>query len=188
MNPFPTTVCVYCGSSETVDQKYLELAADLGRQLAQRGIDLVFGGTRVGMMAAVADAVLEEGGRAYGVISTEFEAIAHPGLTDMEVVEDLATRKSVMAAMGEAYIALPGGYGTLDELTDVVVGSMLGHHTRPVGILNAYGFYDQFLAFTDHAAAGGFIDMSRMKQLCVAPTAAELLDAMTGKIPRPEQG
>ena len=177
MNLLPT-VCVYCGSSETVNEKYLELAADLGRQLAKREFDLVFGGTRIGMMRAVADAVLEMGGRAFGVVPDEFEAIAHTGLTNLEFVEDLSVRKTVMASMGDGYIALPGGYGTLDELTDVVVGSMLGNHTRPVGILNAYGYYDQFLAFTNSATAQGFIDPSYMKRVCVASTAETLLDAM----------
>jgi hypothetical protein len=148
------SVCVYCGSATGARPEYLAAARLVGETLAARGIELVYGGARIGMMGAMADAALERGGRVYGVLPEAlFETeIAHTGLTEFRVVSSLHERKALMAARADAFIALPGGYGTLDEIFEALTWTQVGVHEKPCGLLNVAGFYDLLLAYLDHAA------------------------------------
>ena len=146
-------ICVFCGSSAGVRPVYREAAVELGRTLARVGIGVVYGGSRVGLMGAVADAALEEGGHVIGVIPESMVAreIAHRGLQDLRVVASMHERKALMADLSNAFIALPGGFGTLDEFCEALTWSQLGIHKKPCGLLNLEGYYDRLLALFDHA-------------------------------------
>ncbi len=152
-------LAVYCGSSNSVPSKYLEAARDMGRTLARRGIEVVFGGGHVGLMGAVADAALEAGARVHGVIPTKlFELeLGHEGVTELTVVNTMHERKMKMASLADGFVALPGGWGTLEELFEVVTWTQLGYHEKPVGLLNVDGFYDSLLDFVARASGDGFI-------------------------------
>jgi hypothetical protein len=152
-------VCVFCGSSTGERPEYAEAAARVGGLLAQRGIELVYGGGRVGLMGVLADAVLTNGGRGIGVIP-EFlfsKEIEHRGIQDMRVVSSMHERKALMADLADGFIALPGGFGTLDEFCEILTWAQLGLHRKPCGLLNVAGYYDSFLAFLDTATREGFI-------------------------------
>jgi len=149
---------VYCGSSGGRDPVYREAAAEFGRLLVERGYGLVFGGGKVGIMGAVADAVLQAGGEVIGVIP-EFLAtkeLIHPDVPDMRCVADMHTRKALMAELSDAFVALPGGLGTLDELFETLTWSQLGLHAKPVGLLNTRGYFDAVVEFVEHAVEAGF--------------------------------
>ncbi len=148
------SVCVYCGSATGARPEYLAAARLVGETLAARGLELVYGGARIGMMGAMADAALERGGRVYGVLPEAlFETeIAHTGLTEFRVASSLHERKALMAARADVFIALPGGYGTLDEIFEALTWTQVGVHEKPCGLLNVAGFYDLLLAYLDHAA------------------------------------
>ncbi|MCB9750913.1 MAG: TIGR00730 family Rossman fold protein [Myxococcales bacterium] len=152
-------VCVYCGSARGDDPRFASAAEALGRALAERSIELVYGGGRVGLMGVVADATLAAGGRAHGVIPQRLHdlEVAHTGLSELYVVESMHARKVVMAQLSDAFIALPGGWGTLEELFEVTTWNQLGIHDKPVGVLNVAGYYDALLEFLAHAKARGFI-------------------------------
>ncbi|NHQ60967.1 TIGR00730 family Rossman fold protein [Chlorobium sp. BLA1] len=149
-----STVTVYCSSSNQAPREYFTAAEALGRQLAQNGIGLVFGGGRVGLMGAVADAVLEHGGNVKGIIPRFLEEreVAHYGLSELHVVETMHERKMKLAEWGEAYLVLPGGFGTIDELMEVITWKHLGHHRKPVILLNINGFWNPLLLFFDRIA------------------------------------
>lgn len=148
------SVCVFCGGNPGKNPAYVAAARDLGEQLARGGLALVYGGSHVGLMGAVADAALAHGGEVFGVIP-DFIAgreIAHLGVTKLEVVSSMHERKARMAARADAFVALPGGFGTLDELFEILTWAQLGLHRKPCAVLNIAGYFDGLLTFLDHAA------------------------------------
>jgi uncharacterized protein (TIGR00730 family) len=152
-------VCVFCGSSLGDRPAFAEAAARLGRLLAEEGIAVVYGGAHVGLMGVVADAALEAGGEVRGVIPSGLVAleIAHRGLTDLQVVETMAERKAAMAELADAFVALPGGFGTLEELFEMVTATQVGFHTKPTGLLDVDGFFAPLLAFLDRTVEVGLM-------------------------------
>lgn len=155
----PRRISVFCGASPGVGPAYLELARAVGRGLAERGIGVVYGGGRVGLMGAVADAALGAGGDVTGVIPQRLVAreLAHPGLTELRVVETLHERKAAMTELADAFIALPGGLGTLEELAEVTSWAQLQLHAKPIGLLAVDDYWRPLLAWLDHAVEEGFI-------------------------------
>ena len=151
-------ICVFCGSNPGVNPAYKNAAAGLGRLLAERKIELVYGGGNIGLMGVLADAALEASGRVIGVIPESLMAkeVGHQGLTELRVVGSMHERKALMADLAEGFIALPGGYGTFEEFCEVVTWSQLGLHAKPCGVLNVEKYYDPLLALFDHAVKEGF--------------------------------
>ncbi|MCK6548392.1 TIGR00730 family Rossman fold protein [Myxococcota bacterium] len=170
-------VCVFCGSNSGDDPAFVAAARDLGILLAKRGIGLVFGGGKVGLMGTVADAALAAGGQVLGVIPEKLRAkeIAHEELTELFVVDSMHARKAMMAQLSDAFIALPGGFGTLDETFEILTWALLKYHAKPVGLVNVNGYYDGLLGFLGHAVDRGFIHPDHRALLWSAPTAEELL-------------
>jgi len=152
-------VCVYCGSSDAVRPEYREAAGAMGRALARRGVTVIFGGGGTGLMGAVADAAIEAGGQVIGIIPKSFNtrALAHSRLTELRVVASMHERKAAMAEIGEAFIALPGGFGTFEELFEILTWAQIGLHSKPVGILNALDYFRPLLTLIEHTRAEGFI-------------------------------
>ena len=152
-------LAVYCGSATPADPRYIELASDVGRTLAVRGIGVVYGGGRRGLMGAVADAALAAGGEVIGVIPEALSSaeIAHSGCTELRVVGTMHERKQAFTDLSDGFLTLPGGVGTMDELWEAVSWAQLGYHAKPVGLLNAFGFFDHLLAFNRHMTEIGFI-------------------------------
>jgi uncharacterized protein (TIGR00730 family) len=152
-------ICVFCGSNSGGQSAYGEAAQTVGRLLAQRGIELVYGGGKVGFMGALADACLVEGGRVIGVIPQALvnKEVAHSGLTELRIVNSMHERKAIMAGLSDVFVALPGGYGTWDELFEALSWSQLGIQRKACGILNVNGYYDPLLQLTDKAVAEGFL-------------------------------
>ncbi|WP_454056011.1 LOG family protein [Cupriavidus sp. Marseille-Q8015] len=171
------SVCVYCGSSPGNRPEYAEAAALLGRTLAARGLALVYGGGKVGLMGIVADSVLAHGGTVVGVIPDALmqKEVGHRGLTELHVVRNMHERKQMMADRADAFIALPGGVGTFEELFETFTWLQLGYHDKPVGLLNVAGFYDGMLGFLSHAVHEGFLKPVHADLLHVADTADGLL-------------
>jgi len=157
---------------------YAEAARDLGQAIAQAGYELVYGGGSIGLMGVVADAAMAAGGKVIGVIPTELKdrELGHSVLTELRVVEDMHERKALMAELSDGFIALPGGYGTLEEFCEVLTWSQLKLHTKPFGLLNIAGYYDHFLAFLDHAVGEGLIK-AKHRGLVLAETRPEDLVA-----------
>jgi uncharacterized protein (TIGR00730 family) len=174
-------VCVFCGSNEGADPSFRDAAARLGRELAARRLGLVYGGGRVGLMGVLADAVLAAGGEATGVIphGLERKELAHRGLTELHVVGSMHERKALMERLSDGFIAMPGGFGTLDELCEILTWRQLSLHDKPTGLLNAAGFFDGFLSFVDHSVAQGFITPGHRAMIRVAAEPAALLDSLT---------
>lgn len=172
-----TRLCVFCGSSPGHDPAYRALAAEFGRVLARRGIGLVYGGGRVGMMGALADAARAEGGEVIGVIPQALmdREIGHPGLTELRVVDSMHTRKMTMGELSDGFVALPGGIGTMEELFEVWTWSQLGLHRKPCGLLDVNGFFAPLVEFVDHVVAAGFLQARHRALLCVASTPDDLL-------------
>jgi uncharacterized protein (TIGR00730 family) len=152
-------VCVYCGSNKGLHHAYAEAAVELGDALVDRDIELVYGGASRGIMGVIADRVLERGGRVHGVIPNQLVAkeIAHPGLTRQHVVGSMHERKMLMAALADGFIALPGGFGTLEEIIEIVTWGQLRFHDKPCGLLNVNGYFDALIGFLDHAQREGFV-------------------------------
>ena len=171
-------LCVFCGASPGRDPGYLALARSVGGGLAARGIGVVYGGGRVGLMGAVADAALEAGGEVIGVIPTRLvdRELAHRGLTDLRVVDTLHARKALMADLSDGFIALPGGFGTLEELTEVVSWAQLDLHAKPIGLLGPDGYWDGLVEWLDHVLAEGFIAPQHRGLVAVDPDLDALLD------------
>jgi uncharacterized protein (TIGR00730 family) len=171
-------VCVFCGSSTGSPPEYRDAAIQLGRALARRGVGLVFGGGGVGLMGVVADATLDAGGHAIGVIPEALMAreIGHRRLPDLRVVGSMHERKALMAELSDAFIALPGGFGTFEEFCEVVTWTQLGLHRKRCGLLNVRGFYDPLLALIDGAVADGFIKPSGRDIVATASDPDTLLD------------
>ncbi len=170
-------ICVFCGSSAGVDPAYTRAAWQLGGLLAQQDITLVYGGAQVGLMGSVADAVLAAGGRVAGVIPRLLmdKELGHHGLTELHVVQTMAERKEVMMALSDAFIAMPGGIGTLDELFEVWTSTQLGLQAKPCGLLNVQGYFDHLVSFLDHAVAQGFLREQHRRQLKLHDDPATLL-------------
>jgi uncharacterized protein (TIGR00730 family) len=175
----PRRICVFCGASPGVGPAYLELARDVGRGLAERGIGLVYGGGRVGLMGAVADAALDAGGEVTGVIPQRLVAreLAHPGVTELRVVGTLHERKAAMAGLADAFIALPGGLGTLEELAEVMSWAQLQLHAKPIGLLAVDDYWRSLLDWLDHAVDEGFLAPAHRGLLLDAPDLDGLLAA-----------
>ncbi|HZU62041.1 MAG TPA: TIGR00730 family Rossman fold protein [Novosphingobium sp.] len=152
-------IAVYCGSATPADPRYIELARQVGETLARRGIGLVYGGGRLGLMGAVADAALAAGGEVIGVIPVALSRaeVAHHGCTRLIEVETMHERKAAFVEFADGFLTLPGGVGTMDELWEAVSWAQLGYHAKPVGLLNAFGFYDTLLAFARHMGEVGFV-------------------------------
>lgn len=174
------SLAVYCGSSPGHDLKYPALAHELGLLLAARNIRLVYGGGGVGMMGAVANGVLEGGGEVTGVIPAFLNTreLKHEGVADMRVVETMHERKMIMVTEAEGFIALPGGFGTLDELFEALTWSQLAIHQQPVGILNVEGFFDGLLATLDVMVERGFLRQEDRDRVVSAKTSENLIEAM----------
>ncbi len=180
-------ICVYCGSRPGNRPEYVETARRLGALLVERGIGLVYGGASVGIMGAVADAVLKGGGEVIGVIPHGLvqKEIAHDHLTDLRIVENMHERKALMADLSDAMVALPGGYGTFEEVFEAITWSQLGIHRKAIGLLNVGGFYDGLLALVDHAIAEGFVPTEHRGLIVEATEPEVLLDLVAGYEPPP---
>ncbi|RJP55121.1 MAG: TIGR00730 family Rossman fold protein [Anaerolineaceae bacterium] len=174
------SICVFCGSSDSVHADYLAGARTMGRLLAQRGIRLIFGGGKTGLMGAVADGALEAGGEVIGVIipSMNTGPLAHAKLTSMEVTPTMHARKARMHELAQGFIALPGGYGTFDELFETITWSQTGAHEKPIGLLNLRNYYAPLLTAIDHAVAEGFVFREHRESLFCESDPEKLLDAM----------
>jgi uncharacterized protein (TIGR00730 family) len=170
-------VCVYCGSSPGNRPEYAEGARLLGRTMAESGLALVYGGGKVGLMGTVADAVLAHGGTAIGIIPEALmqKEVGHRGLTELHVVRNMHERKQMMADRADAFIAMPGGVGTFEELFETFTWLQLGYHAKPIGLLNVAGFYDGMLGFIGHAVKEGFLKQIHADMLLVGNTPAEVL-------------
>lgn len=173
-------ICIYCGSSTGHDPRHLAVARAVGRHLAGQGIGVVYGGGKIGLMGALADAALEAGGQVFGVIPQRLSDIevGHNGLTELFVVDSMHARKMMMAQLSDAFIAMPGGFGTLEELFETVTWLQLSYHRKPVGLLNTGGYYDHLLAFLDQATGAGFVRPQHRALLPAADDITELLAVM----------
>jgi uncharacterized protein (TIGR00730 family) len=172
------SICVFCGASAGRDPRYAEVATAVGGSLARRGIGLVYGGGRLGLMGALADGALAAGGRVTGVIPAGLvdRELAHQGVTELRIVSTLHERKAVMAELADAFIALPGGLGTLEELAEVLSWAQLELHAKPVGALDVGGFFGPLFAYLDHAANEGFVSASHRGLLLVDDDLDRLLE------------
>jgi uncharacterized protein (TIGR00730 family) len=180
-------VVVYCGSSDESRPVYLEAASSMGRALVRRDLTLIFGGGRTGMMGALADAALQAGGKVIGIMPRQFNTpvLAHPRLSEMILVDSMHQRKAMMAEMGDAFIALPGGFGTLEELFEILTWAQIGMHAKPVGVLNAEGYFDPLLALIEHVRREGFIYSVHRALLACERTPDALLDRLAAYEPPP---
>lgn len=171
-------ICVYCGSSPGDNPAYTRLAVELARELCKRDIKLVFGGGAVGIMGVVADAVLEAGGQVTGVIpkALAVKEVAHESLTDMRVVASMHERKAMMAELADGFIALPGGWGTLEEIFEMLTWAQLGFHEKPCGLLNVEGYYDNLVAFLENSFDRKFVKELYRPLLMTSDRPASLLD------------
>jgi len=178
-------VCVFAGSSSGARPEYRAAAVELGRLLAARKIGLVYGGARVGLMGAVADAVLEGGGYVTGVIprSLAKREVAHTGLTDLRVVTSMHERKALMADLSDGFIALPGGWGTLDEFFEILTWAQLSLHQKPCGLLNVHGYFDGLLSFLEHSTKEGFVRREYQSMISVSDSASALLEQLAAYRP-----
>jgi uncharacterized protein (TIGR00730 family) len=183
--PRLSSICVFCGSNAGADPAYLEAAEAVGRRLAQRGVRVVYGGGKVGMMGAVADAVRDEGGDVIGVIPQAIVdlEIGHDGLDDLRVVGSMHERKALMAELSDAFIALPGGIGTLEELFEVYTWAQLGIHAKPLGLLDVAGYFRPLVAFLDHAVQERFLRPETRTLLAVSDDLDDLLAALEASGP-----
>ena len=174
------TVCVYCGARPGNDPEVIKSTLELADQLVKHKLTLVYGGSSTGLMGTLADRVLEGGGQVIGVIPEHIVdmEIAHTGLTEQIVVDSMTIRKNKMLELSDAYIALPGGYGTLDELFETLTNAQLNLHTKPVGVLNVNGYYDSLITFLDHACSQGLLAEHNRKLLKTGNTANELLNML----------
>lgn len=176
-------ICVYCASSDEVHERWREVAREAGRALARRGIAVVYGGGGVGLMGELATAALEAGGEVLGVIPERLRALEleHRGLTELFVVDSMHARKMMMAQLSDAFIALPGGFGTLEELFEAITWTQLGYHDKPVGVVDAHGFYQPILQFIDQAVELGFIRPEQRALVSSATEVEPLIDALAAR-------
>ena len=174
-------ICVYCGSNPGLNPRFREAAIELGNELVARDLGLVYGGASVGIMGVIADTVLAGGGEVTGVIPLALneKEIAHPGLTKLHVVASMHERKALMAELADGFIALPGGWGTIEEIFEVLTWAQLGFHQKPCGLLNEQGYYDHLFAFLEHAIEQQFVNAEYWPMLMMKPDAASILDAFS---------
>lgn len=184
MRPF--SVCVYCGSRTGARPAYAEAARAVGRTIGERGWRLVYGGGAVGLMGIVADAALAAGAPVFGVIPRSLQAreVGHRGLTELQVVETMHQRKQLMAEAADAFLALPGGIGTFEELFEVWTWRQLGYHDRPIGLLNVAGYYDRLIALMSGTVEADFVSPATHALLQIGHDPAELLDQLAATAPR----
>jgi uncharacterized protein (TIGR00730 family) len=185
MNPPLRGICVYCGSNPGIRPEYAAAAQELGRLLVDEGIRLVYGGGRVGLMGVIADAVMAAGGEAVGIIPAALDRreVAHRNVTELRIVSSMHERKALMNELSDGFIALPGGYGTFEELCEMLTWSQLGIHAKPIGLLNVAGFYDPLLSLLDHAVAEHFLHPDHRALLMSDVDARTLLDRMRAFVP-----
>lgn len=170
-------ICVYCGSNTGARPLYAEAARELADVLVRHDLELVYGGADRGIMRVIADAVLEQGGKVHGVIPQMLcdKEIAHQGLTELHIVASMHERKSMMAALSDGFIAMPGGFGTLEEIVEMVTWAQLRFHEKPCGLFNVDGYFDDLLRFLDHASGEGFLRAENRRMLLDDATAAGLV-------------
>ena len=173
-------ICVFCGSNMGTRDVYRDAARALGNEMARRGLKLVYGGSNIGLMGVVADAVLEAGGQVIGVMPEHLAAkeISHANLTELRVVGTMHERKALMAELADGFIALPGGFGTFDEFCEIVTWAQLGLHQKPCAMLNVAGYYDAMIAMFDHAVHEGFVRNTHRQMLILSADISKLLDRM----------
>jgi len=173
-------VCVFCGSNAGVQAAYSKAAEEMGRAIVRRGWGLVYGGGSVGLMGVVADAVLAAEGEVIGVIPEMLatKELLHPRATKMHIAPTMHARKALMEELADAFVALPGGYGTFEELLEIITWAQLGLHAKPIGLLDVGGFYARLTAFFDHAIDEGFIKAKHRHLIVSATTSGELLDRL----------
>jgi uncharacterized protein (TIGR00730 family) len=178
-------LAVYCGSATPDDPRYIELAAEVGRTLAERGIGVVYGGGRLGLMGAVATAALQAGGEVIGVIPEALVSseVANRECTELIVVKDMHERKAAFTRLSDGFVTIPGGVGTMDELWEAVSWAQLGYHAKPVGLLNALGFFDHLIAFNHHMIQVGFIRPAHQGIIIAEPELDLLLTRMAAHEP-----
>ena len=179
------SICVFCGSNIGANPAYAEAARDLGRRIAGRGLRLVYGGAKVGLMGAIADAALAVGGHVTGImpIALVEKEIAHAGLTELRTVGSMHERKAMMADRSDAFLGLPGGAGTLEEVFEIWTWGQLGHHKKPVGLLNVAGFYDRLAAFLDHQMTERFVREEHRRMLTIETDPETILDGFASYEP-----
>ncbi len=182
-------ICVFCGSHRGADPAFTAAAELTGRELVRRGIGLVYGGGNIGLMGVLADAVLQAGGHVTGVIPETLMAreVGHCGLPDLRVVQTMHERKAIMAELADGFIALPGGFGTFDEMFEILTWAQLGLHAKPCALLNVNGFFDPLLRFLDHAVAERFLRAGHRSLILVDSEINTLLDRMSAHHPKPER-
>lgn len=182
-----TSICVYCASSVGADPRFVAAAREVGTTLARRGVRLVYGGGRVGLMGVVADAALAAGGHVTGIIPEFLKAreVHHTGVTELVVVHSMHERKAAMAERAEAFLALPGGFGTFEELFEVLTWTQLDLQRKPIGLLNVAGFYDRLVEFLDHATAARLLREEHRAILSVSSDIVDLLAQCEAWTPRP---
>lgn len=180
------TVCVFAGSNTGLQAEYAAAARDLGQALVRRQLGVVYGGGRIGLMGALADAVLAGAGHVTGVIPEALKAkeVAHEGLSDLRVVASMHERKALMADLSDGFIALPGGWGTLEEFFEVLTWAQLGFHQKPCGLLNVRGYFDSLLSFLDQSIDEGFVREENRAIVLVASTPDDLLDQFERYVPQ----
>lgn len=182
------TICVYCGCSDKINPSFFSAAEELGKLLALRSIELVYGAGKTGLMGTLADGVLNNGGKVHGVLPENLNQpqLIHAGLSSVEVVDDIQLRKSRMAERSDAFIALPGGFGTLDEFLEVITWAQLGLHQKPIGLLNSNGYYDPLLKMFENALTYGFIYPEHLNLIEHSSNPAELLSMLESHITPPD--
>lgn len=173
-------ICVFCGSNPGLGDAYMEAARTLGRSLAESGVGLVYGGAKVGMMGAIADAALAAGGEVVGVMPSNLiqREIAHRGLTELHEVSSMHERKALMEQLSDGFIAMPGGFGTLDEFCEILTWAQLAIHRKPCGLLNVAGYYDSFLTFLDHAVGQQLLKAAHRQLILIDAAPDALLERM----------
>ena len=183
-------LAVYCGSAPGADPAFADAARELALLMVERDIELVYGGGRLGLMGIVADTVLEAGGRAYGVIPQALvdHEVAHLGVTELHTVGGMHERKAKMTDLCDAFVCLPGGIGTLDEMFEAWTWNALGYHAQPFCLLNVHGFWDGLAGFMDHVVESGFLSEARRLQLLKADTPAQALDLLDEAVKSAAQG
>lgn len=179
------SLAVYCGSATPADPIYIETARLVGRTLAERGIGLVYGGGRLGLMGAVADAALEAGGSVIGVIPEALQSaeVTHRGCTEIHVVPGMHERKRMFTDLSDGFLTIPGGVGTMDELWEAISWAQLGYHTKPVGVLNVAGFYDKLIEFNQHMIEVGFVRDQHKGIMIADADLPTLIDRMANYVP-----
>ncbi len=173
-------LAVYCGSATPDDPRYVALACEVGAALASRGIGVVYGGGRLGLMGALADGALAAGGEVIGVIPEALRSseVTHIGCSEVHVVPGMHARKAMFTDLSDGFLTIPGGVGTMDELWEAVSWAQLGYHAKPVGVLNAFGFFDHLIAFNAHMAATGFVREAHQEIIQFDDSLGDLLDRM----------